>query len=129
MKRCNFILYVQDQERATAFYAEALGLSPTLHVPGMTEFTLNSGAVLGLMPERGIKALLGAALKDPAEASGIPRCELYLTVDDPQACHLRSLAAGGVELSPLLERDWGDRAAYTSDPDGHVLVFAETGRR
>ena len=128
MRRCNFILYVRDQEHSTAFYAKVLDLAPTLHVPGMTEFTLTDGAILGLMPERGIKALLGAALNDPAAATGIPRCELYLTVDDPQAYHLRSLAAGGVELSPLLDRDWGDRAAYSRDPDGHVLAFAETMR-
>jgi hypothetical protein len=27
-------------------------------------------------------------------------------------------------LSPLALRDWGDEAAYFSDPDGHVVVVA-----
>ncbi len=48
----------------------------------------------------------------------------YLMVDDPAAYHARSLASGGSELSPLLARDWGDKAAYSSDPDGHILAFA-----
>lgn len=120
----HFILYVADQDRATRFYAGALGIAPRLNVPGMTEFALPGGGVLGLMPEAGIKALLGDAIADPAAAGSTPRCELYLVVDDPAAFHARALAAGGRELSALAIRDWGDRAAYSQDPDGHVLAFA-----
>ncbi len=62
---------------------------------------------------------------DPDGAGDIPRAELYLRVDDAAAYHARALAHGAVELSPLVDRDWGDRAAYSLDPDGHVLAFAE----
>ncbi len=120
----HFILYVGDQIAATAFWTAALGRSPTLDVPGMTEFTLAAGTVLGLMPEAGIRALLGPVLPDPASARGVPRCELYLVVDDPQAHHARALAAGARELSPLGLRTWGDTAAYSLDRDGHVIAFA-----
>jgi catechol 2,3-dioxygenase-like lactoylglutathione lyase family enzyme len=120
----HFILFVADQERSTAFYAAVLGLAPRLHVPGMTELELPGGAVLGLMPESGIRRLLGDALPDPANARGAPRAELYLVVHDPRGFHTRALAAGARELSPLLPRDWGHRAAYSLDPDGHVLAFA-----
>jgi catechol 2,3-dioxygenase-like lactoylglutathione lyase family enzyme len=119
-----FILYVADQEIATAFWSDVLGQSPSLDVPGMTEFRLSNTAVLGLMPEEGIAALLGAALPDPATARGVPRAEVYLLVPDPAACHARALAAGAVELSPLALRNWGDTVAYSLDPDGHVLAFA-----
>ncbi len=119
-----FILYVADQQRSCAFYTACLAQAPRLDVPGMTEFNLPGGAVLGLMPERGIRNLLGAALPDPAQASGIPRCELYLLVDEPDLWHARSLQAGARELSPLLARNWGHLAAYSLDPDGHVLAFA-----
>ncbi len=54
-----FILYVTNQERSRRFYESALGLAPRLHVPGMTEFALPSGGVLGLMPESGVRKLLG----------------------------------------------------------------------
>jgi catechol 2,3-dioxygenase-like lactoylglutathione lyase family enzyme len=122
--RSHFILYVSDQRASAAFYAAVLGRAPTLDVPGMTEFALGSGAVLGLMPEAGVRRLLGDALPDPAAAGGVPRAELYLVVEDPAAHHARALAAGARELSPLLPRDWGHRAAYSLDPDGHVLAFA-----
>ncbi len=118
------ILYVADQGAAAAFYAAVLARAPRLDVPGMTEFDLDGGAVLGLMPERGVRALLGAVLPDPAAARGTPRAELYLVVDDPGAYHARALACGARELSPLRARDWGHRAAYALDPDGHVLAFA-----
>jgi SAM-dependent methyltransferase/predicted enzyme related to lactoylglutathione lyase len=120
-----FILYIADQERSTAFYARVLGRAPSLHVPGMTEFALSEGSALGLMPERGIKRILGDPLPDPAGAAGIPRAEVYLVVDDAASHHARALEAGARELSPLAPRDWGDRAAYSLDPDGHVLAFAE----
>ncbi len=123
-----FILYVAEQIRSTKFYADILGMTPRLNVPGMTEFVLPGGGVLGLMPERGIKALLGAAIPDPAGANGTPRCELYILVDAAAALHARALAAGAVELSPLTARDWGHTAAYALDPDGHVLAFAEVTR-
>jgi uncharacterized protein len=120
----HFILYVRDQDTATEFWRSVLDRAPALHVPGMTEFPLGEEAVLGLMPESGIKALLGAALPDPAAARGIPRSELYLVVDDPAGHHARALSAGAVELSPLAERSWGDQAAYCLDPDSHVIAFA-----
>ena len=90
----------------------------------MTEFTLTDRSVLGLLPAAGIKALLGPALPDPALARGVPRCELYLVVQDPLGHHDRALAAGARELSPLTERTWGDHAAYSLDRDGHVIAFA-----
>lgn len=120
----HFILYVADQARSAAFYRAVLACAPRLDVPGMTELMLPGGAVLGLMPQTGIRKLLGSALPDPAGAAGIPRCELYLVVEQPDTFHQRALAAGAVELSPLLPRDWGHVAAYALDPDGHVLAFA-----
>ena len=120
----HFILYVVDQERSTAFYTAVLARAPRLDVPGMTEFALPGGAVLGLMPERGIERLLGAAMPSPASARGVPRAELYLLVPEPESYHARAVAAGAKELSPMQVRSWGDAAAYSLDPDGHVLAFA-----
>ncbi|MBS0193927.1 MAG: glyoxalase [Proteobacteria bacterium] len=119
-----FILYVADQQRSTEFYAAVLQRAPRLHAPGMSEFDLPGGGVLGLMPETGIRRLLGAALPDPAGAHGIPRAEVYLLGDDPAAMHARALAAGARELSALLPRNWGHEVAYALDPDGHVLACA-----
>ncbi|MDI6740544.1 MAG: VOC family protein [Candidatus Edwardsbacteria bacterium] len=118
-----FILYVSDQARAKEFYKKVLSLDPALDVPGMTEFDLD-GCRLGLIPEQGIAKILGPAVPDPATGSGIPRCELYLTVDDPQSYCDRAISCGAKLVSPLAPRSWGDEAAYVADPDGHILAFA-----
>jgi len=122
--KAHLILYVADQQRSARFYAAALDAAPSLDVPGMTEFDVG-GAVLGLMPEAGIRRLLGPSLPDPALAHGIPRAELYVVVDDARQAHARAILAGGKELSPVLPRDWGQGVGYLLDPDGHVVAFAQ----
>jgi len=124
----HLILYVRDQSVSTEFYSRVLMRPPTLDVPNMTEFALPGGAVLGLMPEAAIQRLLGLAVPDPPASRQASRAELYLLVTDPSAYHGRALGAGARELSPLLDRDWGHRAAYSLDPDDHVLAFAQPGR-
>lgn len=123
--KSHFILYVSDQKRSARFYERVLGQKPRLDVPGMTEFELSADGVLGLMPAAGIKRLLGKRLPDPDGAKGVPRAELYLLIEDPGSSHRRALENGARELSPLAARDWGHEAAYSLDPDGHVLAFAK----
>ncbi len=123
-----FILYVADQDASKHFYAEILGVSPVLDVPGMTEFLLAEGCKLGLMPNRGIARIIGGALPDPAQGTGIPRAELYLHVANAEARYERAMQAGAKVISPVSARDWGDRVGYVSDADGHVIAFAEAVR-
>lgn len=123
----HFILFVAAQETSRLFYSSVLEEEPILNVPGMTEFRLSESTVLGLMPANGIVRLLGDAIVHPSLVQGVPRSELYLVVNDPSAFHARAIAAGGRELSPLAMRDWGHMAAYSLDPDGHLLAFASLG--
>lgn len=123
--KTHFILYTRDQNKSADFYTAVLECDPTLNTPGMTEFALSNRTVLGLMPESGIKALLGPGLPDPESASGIPRAELYLVLSDARRAYMRALEKGAKEISPLARRDWGHDVAYCLDLDGHVLTFAE----
>jgi uncharacterized protein len=125
LMKAHFIFYVENQTRSADFYTRALDLVPALNVPGMTEFVLNDGAILGLMPEAGIKRLLGSAINFPSGRDGSPRAELYLITVCAADCHARALSAGARELSPVQLRNWGHRVGYVADPDGHVLAFAE----
>lgn len=121
---CHFILYVRDQEASTNFYRILLNQEPRLEVPGMTEFHLSNECILGLMPEGGIKRLLGDSIKDPEKTNGIARAEVYLVVTEPEQFISRALSAGGKMLSPISLRNWGDRAGYIADLDGHVIALA-----
>jgi catechol 2,3-dioxygenase-like lactoylglutathione lyase family enzyme len=118
------ILYVKDQQKSSRFYSEILKIEPHLDVPGMTEFQLSEKHILGIMPERGIKKLIGEGLPDPELANGIPRAELYFRVDGAEEFMARALGLGAKLLSPCQLRDWGQSAGYILDLDGHVLAFA-----
>jgi len=120
-----FILYVADQARSSAFYGVLLDRAPALDVPGMTEFELAPGVILGLMPEQGIARIISGPLPHPSTGAGVPRCELYLLVRDLDAAVQRAIRAGAVVVDEAADRDWGHRVAYFADPDGHVVAFAE----
>lgn len=120
-----FILYVSDQEKSKHFYEQLLNLKPSLHVPGMTEFQLSETSKLGLMPENGIAKILGNNIPHPNTGNGIPRCELYLKVKNANEHMERGIQLGAKLISPMQQRDWGDKAGYLADKDGHIIAFAE----
>lgn len=123
--QAEIILYVKDQEASTQFYRKLLRNDPELHVPGMTEFVISEHLKLGLMPSAGIVRLLGSSVRNPEEASGIPRCELYFLVEDADAEFQHAIQSGAKIISPVASRDWGDMVGYVADPDGHVIAFAQ----
>ena len=125
MKKAMIILYVADQKQSKDFYRAILGAEPLLDVPGMTEFPLVEGASLGLMPEAGTASFLGDVLPAAETGKGIPRCELYLFVENPDESYRILVDAGGTTISEPRARPWGDVTAYGADPDGHVIAFAK----
>lgn len=121
----HFILYVENQQLSTDFYIGLFKKNPVLNVPGMTEFELYENCKLGLMPNAGIAKILNHKTPHPGEGTGIPRCELYLYVSSIEDEFENAVKVGAKIISPVSERDWGDKACYFTDPDGHVIAFAE----
>lgn len=119
-----FILYVSNQEKSRNFYQILLQQKPSLDVSGMTEFTLNDFVKIGLMPNEGIAKIITPKLPHPTSGIGIPRCELYLQVDNIESIFEEAKQAGATEISPITLRDWGDYVGYISDFDGHVIALA-----
>ena len=99
-------------------------MQPILDVAGMTEFRLNDCCKLGLMPEQGIAKIITPTLHHLELGTGIPRCELYLKLNDAREFHQRGIALGATEISPMQIRDWGDTVGYIADIDGHIIAFA-----
>lgn len=119
-----FILYVKNQQKSTEFYTKTLGITPSLNVPGMTEFKLSENCKLGLMPEDGIAKTIAKNAPNPALGNGIPRCELYLKVDAIEVYFSRAIQSGAKIIDGIAPRDWGDTVGYLIDSDGHVIAFA-----
>ena len=125
MNEIEFILYVSNQEKSRVFYERLLNLKPSLNVPGMTEFELIENVKLGLMPEDGIAKIISKKLPHPKNGNGIPRCEIYLKVNNPIEYIKKGIELGGKEISEFQNRDWGDKVGYISDIDGNIIAFAQ----
>ncbi|MDY0344564.1 MAG: VOC family protein [Lentimicrobium sp.] len=125
IKATETILYVNNQKESSGFYQKIFRRSPDLDVPGMTEFNLSESFKIGLMPNEGIAKILGVSTPHPASGLGVPRCELYFYVEDIQLEYENALESGAKLISPVSDRNWGDRVCYFADPDGHILAFAE----
>lgn len=125
MKEIEFILYVLDQERSTIFYTQLLRKEPCLNVPGMTEFELIPFVKLGLMSENGIAKIIKDKMPHPNQGNGIPRCELYLKINNVEEYMERGIQLGGKKIDEFRRRDWGDKVGYISDLDGHIIAFVE----
>lgn len=124
-----FILYVSNQEKSRNFYQILLQQNPSLDVPGMTEFTLNDFVKIGLMPNDGIAKIITPKLPHPTSGIGIPRCELYLQVDNIESIFEEAKQAGAKEISPIALRDWGDYVGYLTDFDGHIIALSSKSIR
>lgn len=125
IKMIEIILYVNDQYVSTEFYRKIFRKEPDLNVPGMTEINFSETCKIGLMPGKNIAKILTSMTPHPDTGTGIPRCELYLYVENIQKEFDNALNSGAVLVSPIQDRDWGDKVCYFSDPDGHIIAFAE----
>lgn len=123
--KSHLIFFVSDQDKSTSFYEAILGFMPRLNVSGMTEFQINEGSILGLMPETGIKKLLGNKITDPSLVRGVPRAELYLITRNAEGIYRRAVEIKAPILSPFEKRSWGHVTAYFADPDGHIIAVTE----
>ncbi|MBK6610985.1 MAG: lactoylglutathione lyase [Sphingobacteriales bacterium] len=126
IKFTEIILYVKDQDASCKFYQNIFRRPPDLNVPGMTEFNISNNCKVGLMPNKGIANILGPKMPHPDTGTGIPRCELYLQVDNIQEEFENAIKSKAALISPIIDRDWGDKVCYFSDPDGHIIAFAES---
>lgn len=122
------ILYVSNQEKSKDFYSAILKQEPSLHVPGMTEFSLGDNFKLGLMPESGIAKIISPIMAQPVSANGIPRCELYLVSEQIQELFELAIELGAKKVSKIKLRDWGDTVGYVADFDGNIIAFAKHGK-
>ena len=115
------VLIVRDLDRSLNFYHGVLGL-PLRH-RAANYAQIDSGTTrLGLFTREAMAATLGRAVID-----GSPReaFELGFFVDDCDAAYAELTAAGVDRVSPPTDREWGQRTAYVSDPDGNLIELVQ----
>ncbi len=120
------ILYVSNQEKSKIFYEILLNKKPSLDVLGMTEFTLNKFLKIGIMPYDSIAKIISPIMPHPNTGTGIPRCELYLIVDNLEKNFEKMLKNGATLVKPISKMDWSHTVGYLADYDGHIIALAKT---
>ena len=91
----------------------------------MCEFKLPDGSTLGIMPNTSLEKLFGKNFEKQKNRKALPQTEFYFLVEDALYFHNRALQLGASEIREFAEMDWGDKAAYCLNHDGHILAFAE----
>jgi catechol 2,3-dioxygenase-like lactoylglutathione lyase family enzyme len=115
-------LFVQDEQRARAFYQEAFDLAPIFEDENSVVFKLDN-TILNLLVDREAHELIAPAVVGGADAGS--RFQLTIWVDDADAACV-ALAERGVKLlNGPMDRAWGMRTAAFADPDGHVWEIAQ----
>ena len=112
------VLVVTELDRSLRFYAGCLGL-PLDHRSGPYAQLATGTTRLALYERRAMAATLGREVRPPAD--GAWGFELGFKVADIDAAWSELTADGAEAVCPPTDRPWGQRTAYVTDPDGHLV--------
>ena len=110
-----------DTDAAIEWYVANLGARETMRLPGPG----GHGVMHAEIDLQGTSLMMSDANPEwgtapPGELSNFTLC---LYVPDCDAVFQQCIAAGAVELQPLTDQFWGDRAGTLRDPFGHTWMI------
>lgn len=121
-------LYVDDLNRAVAFYRDALGLSALVADARLCAFDVNGSHILLLFlrgASRTDSALPGGVIP-PHDGNGPLHIGFAVDADELEAWEQR-LTRHGVPIESRVSWPLGGRSIYFRDPDGHLLELLTPG--
>ena len=123
LKSVNVItLFVEDLERAEAFYRDVFGL-PVAYEDENSAFFRSHNMGVNLLATGSARELIEPAAVASREAGS--RLVLTIGVDDVDAVCAELAAAGVALLNGPVNRPWGVRTASFTDPGGHIWEIAQ----
>jgi catechol 2,3-dioxygenase-like lactoylglutathione lyase family enzyme len=121
-------LYVDDMERAVAFYRDVLGMRPMGIGARLTPMDAGEGTVL-LLFRRGA-TVAGSEFPGgripPHDGAGPIHVAFGVAMDELERWEAR-LAGLGVEVESRVHWERGGRSLYLRDPDGHSVELVTPG--
>jgi len=117
-------LIVRDVETSTAFYRDVLGFTVKQTVPEQAPF------VFVWLERDGVPVFLNAVqavAEDYPDAGSRPAggtATMFFIVSEVDALHA-AVAPHATVVMPLKTQFYGMREFAVTDPDGHILTFAE----
>jgi catechol 2,3-dioxygenase-like lactoylglutathione lyase family enzyme len=122
------VLYVADLEKASAFYADILGLRSIYSDHRMRAFDVGGNGVLLLFPQgqslQSIETPGGTI--PPHDGHGPMHIAFSIAADQLEEWQ-QHLTGAGVNLEGRTQWPRGGVSVYFRDPDGHLLEIATPG--
>ena len=119
-------LRYQNGRAAIDWLCKAFGFVEHLVVPGPSgavahaQLTYANGMImLGSAKNNEFSKLV----KSPSESGAVGSQSVYIVIDDVDAHHAKSLAAGAEIVIALMDEDYGGRVYSCRDFEGHVWSF------
>jgi catechol 2,3-dioxygenase-like lactoylglutathione lyase family enzyme len=120
-------LYVDDLDRATAFFREVIGLVPMVEAPGRLVAMNAGGSTVLLLFHRGsTTAGLQSAGGWIPPHDGAGPVHMAFAIEDASAWETH-LAAHAVAIESRVQWERGGTSLYLRDPDGHSIELATRG--
>ena len=121
-------LYVDDLDRARAFYEDKLGLAPLLKTKTLFAYDVGGANVL-LLFQRGASLQTQSAAGGtipPHDGNGPLHIAFAIDADELPAWEAR-LEERGIAVEGRMQWERGGTSLYFRDPDGHLLELATPG--
>lgn len=120
-------LYVDDIDRAEAFYATIMGLERLGKVEGRhVFFRCGNGVLLLFNPEAtAVPPAPDATLQVPPHGTRGPGHLCFSATAEELVAWEAHLTQNGIDIESRVEWPSGGRSIYIRDPDGNSLEFAE----
>ena len=121
-------LYVDDLDRARAFYEDKLGLAPLLKTKTLFAYDVGGANVL-LLFQRGASLQTQSAAEGtipPHDGNGPLHIAFAIDADELPAWEAR-LEERGIAVEGRMQWERGGTSLYFRDPDGHLLELATPG--
>lgn len=121
-------LYVDDLDRARAFYEDKLGLAPLLKTKTLFAYDVGGSNVL-LLFQRGAslqKQRSAGGTIPPHDGSGPLHIAFAIDADELPAWEAR-LNELGIAVEGRMQWERGGTSLYLRDPDGHLLELTTPG--
>ncbi|MEP6811513.1 MAG: VOC family protein [Actinomycetota bacterium] len=115
-------LFVDDVQRAKAFYADVFGVPIVFEDESSAAFKFENTIVNLLAASEADDLIAPAAVAAAAAGS---RFQLTVWVDDADAVCAELAKRGVTLLNGPVDREWGMRTAAFADPAGHVWEIAQ----
>ena len=115
-------LFVEDLDRAKAFYQDVFGLPVTFTDDNSAVFSFDN-TIINLLRTTAEPDLIKPALVAGPEAGS--RFQFSIWVDDVDAVCADLAQLGVTLLNGPVSRPWGMRTAAFTDPSGHVWEIAQ----